>query len=330
MAVIANTYTTTGRVGNREELSDLVDRLTPEDTPIYTMAGKEKSAAITTEWEVETLRAPAANAQVEGDQYTYASLTTPTRVKNVMQILREGWVISKSQDAVDNAGKAEQTANKKLTAGLNLKRDFEFALVSNTASSAASPRAMGSLSSWLTSNVSRGATGANGGYNAGTGLTVAETTGTQRAFTKAIMDSILQSARISGGAPKYLVVSPYVKSVFATFMSDANVAPFRMAVDGKGKNVIDGSADIYVGPHGKVTIVDSTVMATSAAVARRAFFLDPAKLKIRQLRKFMEDTDVKSNADANAGMIVGEMTLKVTNEAAHGVAADLFGLTAST
>lgn len=330
MAVIANTYTSSGRVGNREELSDYVDRITPEDTPIYTMAGKEGSKAITTEWEVETLRAPGANAQVEGDQYNFSALTSPVRQKNVMQILREAWLVSKSQDAVDNAGRAEQSARKRVIAGLNLKRDLEFAIVSNTASVLSGTRYMGGLPSWLTSNVSRGASGANGGYNAGTGLTVAATNGTQRAFTKAIMDGILQSARINGGSPKYLVCSPYIKSVFATFMSDANVAPFRMAVDGKGKNVLDGSAEIYVGPHGRVTVMDSTVMSASAAVARNAFFLDPDKLKIRQLRKFQDDKDVAPNADANAGVIVGEMTLKVTNEAAHGVAADLFGLTAAS
>lgn len=330
MAVIANTYTTSGRVGNREELSDFVDRITPEDTPVYQMAGKEGASSIEPNWEIETLRAPGANAQVEGDQYTYNAQTTPTRVKNYMQILRESWILSKTQDAVDNAGKAEQTAHKKLIAGVNLRRDLEFALVSNTASVGTGTRQLGGLPSWLTSNVSRGATGANGGYNPATGLTVAATDGTQRAFTKTIMDNVLQSSRISGAKPKYLVSSSYVKSVFATFMSDANVAPFRMSVTGSGDNVIDGSADIYVGQHGRIAIMDNPVMNTSAAVARNAFFLDPAKLKIKQLRKFQEDKDIAVNADANAGVIIGEMTLKVVNEAGLGIAADLFGMSAST
>ncbi len=34
MAIIANTFLTTQAVGNREELSDVVSRITPEDTPI--------------------------------------------------------------------------------------------------------------------------------------------------------------------------------------------------------------------------------------------------------------------------------------------------------
>lgn len=32
MAVISNTVRTSGAVGNREELSDVVSRITPEDT----------------------------------------------------------------------------------------------------------------------------------------------------------------------------------------------------------------------------------------------------------------------------------------------------------
>ena len=40
MASVANTFVTTSAVGNREELSDVVSRITPEDTPIYSMIPK--------------------------------------------------------------------------------------------------------------------------------------------------------------------------------------------------------------------------------------------------------------------------------------------------
>ncbi len=330
MAAITNTFLTSAAKGNREELSDIVDRLTPEDTPIYSMAGKETASAVNPNWEIDALRAPGSNAFPEGDQYTYNAVTAMTRVQNWMQIMRESWVISKTQNAVDNAGRAEQTKEKRLIAGLNIKRDTEFAIVSNTASVGTGTRLMGGLPSWLTSNVSRGASGANGGYSSGTGLTVAATNGTQRAFTKAIMDGVLQSARINGGSPKYLVCSPYVKSVFATFMSDTNVAAFRYAADADNKNALVSAADIYIGPHGKVTVMDSTVMAASAAVARNAFFIDPNRIGMKVLRKVQDDKSIASNADADTGVIIGEHTLKVTNEAGHGVAADLFGLTAAS
>ena len=40
MTVFAGTITTADAKGNRQELSDIVDRITPEDTPIYSMIGR--------------------------------------------------------------------------------------------------------------------------------------------------------------------------------------------------------------------------------------------------------------------------------------------------
>lgn len=330
MAVVTNTFQTTSAVGNREELSDIVSRITPEDTPIYSMIGKDSGKSVHPEWEIDTLRAPAANAQLEGDEYSFNAITPPTRVGNYTQILRESWIISGTQQAVDNAGNVEKMAEKKLKAGIEVRKDVELAIVSNTASVAGATRVSGGLPSWLTTNVDRGATGANGGYSSGTGLTVAATNGTQRAFTKALTDTVMQEVYQAGGNARYLVVSPYVKSVFVTFMSDTNVASFRYAAGGSSKNTIVGTADIYEGPFGKVTVVPNRVMASSAAVARNAFFIDPEYLSWCWLRPIREDGKVAKTGDAMKGVIIGEGTLKTKNEAALGVVADVFGLTASS
>ena len=330
MAAPTNTVLSTVAVGNREQLSNIVSRITPEDTPIFTMAGKEKTKGTYPEWEIDTLRAPAANAQVEGDDYTFDALTQPARVGNATQILRAGWVFSGTQEAVENAGNVVKAAEKKIKAGIEVRKDVELAIVTNTASVRGATRLMGGLPSWLTSNVSRGATGANGGFSSGTGLTVAETTGTLRAFTKALLDSTMQTCYQSGANVSKAVVSPYNKSVFVTFMSDTNVAPFRQSIDTKGKNTIIGTADIYEGPFGKVMIEPNRVMAASAAVARRVFLLDPEMIAMAALRPIQEDPGLAKTGDNKKGVIIGEMTLKVKNEAGCGVIADVFGLTAST
>jgi uncharacterized protein DUF5309 len=330
MAVITNTFQSTSAVGNREELSDIVDRITPEDTPIYTDIGKTKAKSTHPEWEIDTLRAPAANAQLEGDEYAFSALTPPTRVGNYTQIFRQGWIVSNTQEAVDNAGNNEKVAEKKIKSGIEVRKDVELSIVSNTASVAGATRVSGGLPSWLTTNVSRGAGGANGGFDQGTGLTVAETTGTLRAFTKALLDTVMGLAYTSGGNPKNVYLSPYNKSVFVTFMSDTNVAAFRYNAGSKGKNTIVGTADMYEGPFGLVNIIPNRVMAASAAVARRVFLIDPDKVDWAWLRPIKEDPDLAKTGDAKKGMIIGEGTLKVKNEAALGVIADVFGLTAST
>jgi hypothetical protein len=330
MAIITNTYQTTSAVGNREELSDIVSRITPEDTPIYTLIGSGKLASKHPEWEFDALRAPAANAQLEGDTYTFNATVAPTRVGNYTQIFRESWSISNTQDAVDNAGNVEKRKEQKLKKAVQVKKDVEFAIVSNTASVSGATRLTGSLPSWLTTNVSRNGAGANGGFSSGTGLTVAETLGTQRAFTKALLDTTMQSVYVSGGNATHCVVSPYVKSVFVTFMSDTNVATFRYMTTSTSKNTIVGTADMYEGPFGKVTVLPNRVMAASAAVARRAYLIDPDMASFDWLRPISEDPGIAKIADAEQGVIIGEGTLRIKNEAGLGVVADLFGLTAAS
>lgn len=330
MAIVTNTFQSTSAVGNREDLDNIVSRITPSDTPIYSMIGKDKATNTRPEWEIDTLRAPAANAQLEGDEYSFSAITVPTRVSNRTQIFREGWVVSKTQEAIDNAGSIEKIAEQKVKSGIQVRKDIELSIVSNTASVAGATRVSGGLPSWITSNVSRGSGGSNGGYSSGTGLTVAATNGTLRTWTKAMLDTVMQSCYTSGADVTDVVLSPYLKSVFVTFMSDTNVAAFRYSADGKGKNTIVGTADIYEGPFGKVTVTPNRVQATSAGVARNVFLLDPEYIKWSNLRKIQEDANLAKTGDAVKGMIIGEGTLKVKNEAALGVVADVFGLTAST
>jgi hypothetical protein len=330
MAVVTGTFTTASAVNNRQELSNIVDRITPEDTPIYSAIGKTTAKSTHPEWSFDTLRAPAANAQLEGDEYTFSATTPVTRVGNYTQIFREEWIVSNTQEAIDNAGNAEKYAEQKIKAGIVVRKDVELSIVANSASVAGATRVSGGLPSWITTNVSRGTGGANGGFNSGTGLTVAETTGTQRAFTKALMDTVMGMVYTSGGDATRMFVSPYVKSVFATFMSDSNVAPFRQAVTTRGRTTIMATADAYMGPYGTATVEPNRVMASSAATARRAFLLDVDSIDWAWLRPIREDPGIAKTGDARKGVIIGEGTLKPRNEAAIGVIADLYGLTAAS
>jgi len=329
MAAPVNTVLSTAAVGNKEQLSDIVSLITPEDTPIYDMAGKEKTKGTHPEWEIDELRAPAENIQTEGDDYTFSSVAPPERVGNYTQIFRETWVYSKTQDTVENAGNVEKTREKRVKAGVEVRKDIELSMVVNNASVAGATRESGSLPTWITSNVSREGGGSNGGYNSGTGLTVAEGTGSQRAFTKDQLDTVMQSAYQSGANVSKVVTSPYVKSVFVSFMSDTDVAQFRYSV-GSGKKTIYGTADYYEGPFGKVMIVPNRVMAANAGAARRAFLLDPEMISWLSLRPIQDDPGLAKTGDNVKGVIIGEGCLKVKNEAGIGVVADLYGLTAST
>lgn len=328
MAIIANTVLTTAATGNREEVDDLVSLITPADTPLYSGMGKGKAASKHPEWEIETLDTPAANAQPEGGEYNYDAVTAPTRPGNYTQIFNKTFVFSGSQGAVDNVGNVEKRAHEMMKKGKALKKDIEYSILDNTASTNSDPRRSGGLPTWFTTNVSRGGGGgASGGFSGG--VTTVETTGTLRAWTKALTDTVLQSVYNSGGNVSTLVVSPYNKGVFATFMSDSNVANQRHPVQAGQKISIIGTADIYESPWGPVEVVPNRVMAGSASLARRVYAIDWDMLQWLSLRPIQEDTVAKTG-DAEKGVLIHEGCLKVRNEAGLGVIADVYGLTASS
>lgn len=326
MAAVANTVLTTAANGNREELDDFVSMITPTDTPIYTMAGKAKADSKHPEWEYEDLETTGDNAQPEGNEFSFDAVSAPTRVGNYTQIFTKTFTFSGTQEAVDNAGNAEKRAHELMKKGKALRKDIEFSIVANTASTNTDPRRSGGLPTWLDTNTSRGSGGSDGGFSGG--VTTVATNGTQRAWTKALTDTLLQSIYQNGGDVTTVVCSPYNKGVFATFMSDSNVAPFRYAA-GKGTNTIIGTADIYEGPLGTVKVMPNRVMSV-AANSRNVFALDPSLVKWLSLRPIQEVKGLAKTGDRESGVLLAEGTLKIVNEKGLGVIGDVYGLTASS
>jgi hypothetical protein len=319
MAQLAGTTDTYDLKGLREDLQNTIFMLTPEDTPLISNIGRDKASATKHEWQTDVLAAPdTTNAQIEGDEYVYADRPPTVRVGNYTQISRKPVLITGTLEAVDKAGRASELKYQSIKAGKELKKDQEAILLSNQASVAGSnsvARKLGGLAAWLTSNVSRGATGANGGYNAGTGLVVAATNGTQRTFTEALMKTAWQSAYVNGGNPRIAMLPVGQKSVFSAFVG---IAQIRTDVDqNAGQAVIIGGADTYVGDFGRLTTVVNRVQQ-----ARDAFLLDPSALKYVTLRPMFVDKPAKTG-DAEKRMLVVEYTLRVDNEAAQAVIADL-------
>lgn len=62
MAVVTNTFTTYAAIGQREDLSDVIDMISPTDTPFYSMLKKSKCSARFFEWQTDALAGAANNA----------------------------------------------------------------------------------------------------------------------------------------------------------------------------------------------------------------------------------------------------------------------------
>ena len=336
MAQPSNTFETYDAVGNRETLADRIYMITPEETPFMSMIGKSSVEGVHPEWQTDNLANPDTNNnQPEGNDWVFQAITATTRVGNYCQISDKRISISGTQEVVSKAGRKSEMAREIAKKGQELKTDMEVIMISNQASSAgsgnaASNRKLGGFRAWLSTNDSLGAGGASGGFNSTTGLVDAATNGTQRAFTKALLDATISATYVAGGNPTTLMLSPYAKTVFSTFMSDTNVAQQRFQASAKSQTTIVAAADAYLSDFGVLTVVPNRQMARAGAtIARNAFLVDPSMVKLATLRDIHREDPAKTG-DQEKKVLLVEYTLVVNNEAAHGVVADIFGMTASS
>lgn len=331
MAQVTGAFDTYEAVGNREELAEAIYMITPEDTPLMTLIGREPVKSTHPEWQKDNLAPPAANQVVEGDTWAFTEFTATDRVGNYTQISDKKIAVTRTQDKTIKAGRKSELKRELKKKGTELKKDMEYAILQNNASvagAAATPRELGGFPAWLETNTFRGAGGGDGGFNTGTGLVDAATNGTLRAFTKTLLDDGIQATYQAGGNPTTVMLSPYNKRVFSGF---AGIAELRsnQGQGSKSQLTIFAGADMYVSDFGTLTIVPNRVMATDAGTARNAFIIDPDKATVG-IFDDIQMHDVAKIGDAERRVLNVEYTLVMRTEEAHGVVADVFGLTVST
>lgn len=330
-----NTFETFDAVGIREELADTISRITPEETPFLSLIGSVKLKTTHPEWQTDALASPdASNNRPEGNDWSFDTLSPTSRVGTYAQISDKTFLISGTLEETDKAGRDSELAYQTAKKGVELKIDQEVITLSNQASLAgsgngATNRKLGGFRAWLATNDNMDGGGSSGGFNSSTGVVDAATNGTQRAFTKAILDAVILSTYNAGGNPDVFMCSPYVKTVFSTILDDANVVPLRKDVK-SGQATIVAAADMYQSDFGLISVVPNRQMARAGAtIARNAFLITPNMVKLGIFRDYRVEKPAKTG-DAEKRVLLTEYSLVVKNEAAHGVAADLYGISASS
>lgn len=331
---LINAFSTNDAVGNREEIHDAISMLTPHETPFMSLIGTGKKLTSTNpKWQTDSLPLPSLNnLKVEGYEYTYDATDPTVMVGTHTQISDKSGRVTLTQEAVDKAGRKSDLKREIKKKGKALKVDMEAMLIANRASVAGANNTKGEtagFAAWLETGALRGSGGADGGYNQSTGLVDAASNGTQRAFTKALLDEMIKENHEAGGDADVIMGTPYHKQLFSAFMSDANVASFRTQMKGKEQGTLYGAADVYVSDFGTKTFIPNRQMARAGAdVARNVFLIDKTKASVNYLRPITMTKPTKTG-DALNFVLVTEYALKVENELAHGVIADTFGLDAS-
>lgn len=307
MTAPSGTFLTTAAIGNREDLTDMIYRISPTVTPTLNMASKTKATATLHEWQTQDLAAAAANAQAEGDDATAKTVTPTVRLTNRTQISSKTVIVSGSQQAVNPAGRKDELAYQLSLASLELKRDMELGLTQNDVS-ATSPRQSRGLLGWVVDNNSNGGGAyAAASYTANTG----QTNGTQRAFTEAQMKSVLQLVFTAGGEPDTIMLPPAAKQTFSTFTGNAT----RMDKSEDGK--LYASIDVYASDFGELKAVPNRFMRT-----RDVFILQSDKLAVAYLRPF-QTFELAKSGDAEKREMLVEYCMECRAPKAHGAVYDI-------
>ncbi|MFM0554808.1 DUF5309 family protein [Paraburkholderia sediminicola] len=305
-----NIITTYNTVGNREDLIDKVFLVAPTDTPFVSAIDQTSADGVYHEWQTDALNAPISNnAAVEGNDASYSSIPTTSRVGNYSQIVVDAFQVSNTQEAVKHAG-PNAIARAQARTMMQNKKDIEASAIVNGVSSSGSSstgRQMKGLAGWIHTNYVGGAGGvAPVAGNPGT----AAVAGTPFAYAESTLKASLNAAYSAGGNVNMLLLTPTGKQVQSSFLGNVT----RMQdVNNSGEVTLKTSYTIYQSDFGDVTCVPNRVMG--ALGDKAVYGIDTDMWALAVLRS-METEEMAVTGDARKFQVRWEGTLEARNEAA--------------
>ena len=325
MATPTNTFLTTGTnkvAGMREDLSNYIYMLSPEEVPFMSWAGKGKATNSTAhEWQTIALRSPAQNKQPEGNTFAPTANKVSARLSNVCQISTEVASVSGTTQAVDKAGRSDELDFQMLLKGKEMKRDIEFGtLLGNFVKSSADPRQCAGLPTWAGISVvgSTGGTAPTGDGN------TAYVAGTAQDISTNIVNDVLESMWKAGARPTFSFMSTKQKRNFDKLATTDNLAhnEVQIPVNSAPGVVMDVTVSIYKSAFGSIKIALNQWLADSVM-----YFLDERdefRPKVAPLpgRDFVKGNP-QLNHDGVSQAVIWEGTLEAANPNCIGLIAGL-------
>ncbi|MCZ2153315.1 MAG: DUF5309 domain-containing protein [Bryobacterales bacterium] len=125
---IAKNHTYTGNK-IKEDFHDVIYDISPTDTPLLTMAKRLKARNTLHQWTHDKLTAPAANAALEGNDFSITARAQPVTLGNYCQILVKTASVSGTFEAVDKVGRQSEMARQVARMSKEIKRKGDCAAV---------------------------------------------------------------------------------------------------------------------------------------------------------------------------------------------------------
>lgn len=286
MAVL-QTYGTTG--GNREDIYDVLQLVSPEETPLFTRLPDATASATLHQWVEYTLASGSGNQAVEGAVTTGTSTSSKARKSNYTQINTTDGAVSGTQRKVDVVGGQDEFAFEMKKAMLEWKIEAENDLINSTQVSGDSTTARkitGLIAAITTNRVTGSAT------------TVA--------LTEAAFNDLLMKVFESGATVDSVYVNGFNKRRISQF-STPNVRQLQMG------ETLKNRISVYESDFGTVSIILERYMPKTIGI-----MLKESLFRKAWLRK-PSTYPLAKRGDLDEFQIVGEWTLEHLNERAGGV-----------
>lgn len=285
-----------GDVSRKEDVVlNAVEILTARETMIFNMIGKTEAIDTVHHYLTDTLKAAAANAQKEGDDYSYLARTTPTRLSNVVQHLHIPFVVSDVQRNIEHYHGRDELERQTEKALMEFANDAEFNLVRSTLTSGASGTAP--AMSGIIEAISKATN------------TTAHTSGT--AWSASILDGLIKANYDSsnGDMATDLFMGSYLRNVTDGFTQKSNVV-----VNGPGVSTIVRTVSTYQTAFGTINLHTHRYVQQSGDATGRVLAIRPEKLKVAFLERPYIDNDVARTGPAKKRSVNASMTLEVRNQ----------------
>lgn len=281
------TYATTA--GNREDILDMLQLVSPEETPLFTRLPDATASATTHQWVEYTLATGSGNADIEGSTATGASSSSKARLSNYTQIMSKTGAVSGTQRKVDVVGGQDEFAfeMKKRMLEWKLGAESDLILAISGAGSTTTARSMTGLVDAIQTNRVTGSA-------------------TTVALRESDFNDLLQKIFEAGAVPDTCYVNGFNKRRISQF-STPNVRQLAMG------DTLKNRISVYESDFGTIDIIlDRYVPKTLGIMLKESLF---RKAWLRKPVTF----NLAKRGDVDEFEIVGEWTLEYLNQRSGGI-----------
>ena len=309
--------TNASAISNREDLTDVLTILAPEETPVLSLAAKSKATATFNEWTVDALATPSTTGIQEGaDISTYTDkFTNRARLGNYIQLFRRDYMVSQLQQAVESVGPA-RLAEAEAKSIRELKRDVEKTICSDNDRSAedgASVRyQMRGLGLWLSNTPGADVPSA---YRTPTAsINSSGTTLTENVFNGLVASIFSQTGNVDAltlvaGTTLRRTISGFARS---DGQSTENVYHVNQMADDKQVTL---SVNTYDSDFGLISVVNGNPVCLPDS--SRGYLINPNYIGVAELLS-VGSTRVPNAGGGEKGFVDAALTLQVMSPLAHG------------